>query len=132
SEHREVEEGGVVDERIAHVHADRVVAVLLADGEQPRRDLLIGLFPGDLLPSGCRPPHGTAQSIGVVVELLDAVRLRADVAARERVLFVSANRDDRWAVDVDGETAGGLAEWTDTGNGAHGRVSSALRDSSAP
>jgi hypothetical protein len=81
-------EDGAIDQRthvvhdgVAVVHPDRVAAVALADGDQARRDLLVGLVPADLFPAGGRAAHWPPQPLRIVVQLLQAVRLRADVAA---------------------------------------------------
>jgi hypothetical protein len=52
----------------------------------------------------------------MVVELLQAVGLRTDVAARERIVLVSAHRNDRLLLGLDGAAAGRLTEWTDPVN----------------
>ena len=60
-EHGPVEHGAeVVHHRIAGVHADRVVAVLLAHGEQALCHLVVRLLPGDLLPAVGGALHRTA------------------------------------------------------------------------
>jgi hypothetical protein len=48
-----------------------------------------------------------------MIQLLQAVRLRTDEAAGERIILVSANSDDRVARDRHYETIGGLTERTD-------------------
>src|SRR5262249_8336317 len=65
----------------------------------------------DLLPTpAARAANRHAQSVGVVVQLLHPVRLRTDVAARERVVLVSPHRPDGVTLDPDDEPARGLAE----------------------
>ena len=112
-EHRYVEVRHLVGDRVTEVHADRVVAVLLPDRPHPRGDLRVRLLPVDLLPAARRPPDGAAEALAVGVELLHAVGLRADEAAGEGVALVAAHRDDRLALDLDREAAGGFAEGTD-------------------
>src|SRR5262249_48107230 len=90
---------------------------LLADREKARTDFLVGFLPADLLPTGGGAPHRAAQPIGIVVQLLQSVGLRADEAAGEGILLVAANADDRLALDLDGEAAGRLAKGTDAMNG---------------
>src|SRR5262249_50731689 len=110
------ERAHVVNDGIPAVHPDRIVAVALADRDQAGRDLVVGLLPADRLPSGRRTAHGASQALGVVMQLLQPVRLGTDEAARERVVLVATHPDDRLALDLDGEAAGGLAEWTDPVN----------------
>jgi len=117
-QHGSVEQGAeVVHHRIAGVHADGVVAVLLANGEQSRRDLVVGLIPTDGVPAVRRAPHRLPQPVRIVIQLLEAVGLRADVAVREWIVLVAAHRENRVALDLDREAAGGFAEGTDARDG---------------
>src|SRR4029453_7248934 len=106
----------VVHDGIARVHPDRLVPVSFADGDQPRRHLVICLVPRDLLPLAPPASHRPPQPIRIVIELLQAVRLRTDVAARERIALVATHRENRLALDLNGEPACGLTEWTDPMN----------------
>ena len=53
-----------------------------------------------------------AQPVGVLVQVLQAGRLRADEAVAEDVLLVAADLDDLAPVERHLEAAGGLAERT--------------------
>src|SRR5262249_10515182 len=91
-------EDGAIDERAAAfwpagmpgVLPDRSTAAPPADGDRASRALLVGLAPADLLPAGGRPARWPPQPLRIVVQLLQAVRLRADVAAREGIVPVAA------------------------------------------
>ena len=60
--------------------------------------------------SPSRRISGVVQAVGVLVQLLDPVRLRADEAVAEDVLRVAANRHHLPPLGLDLETAGGFAE----------------------
>ena len=74
---------------VAHVPADRLAAVLVADRAEPLADLVERRLPGDALEA----PVGAAalrmqDPVGVVLDLGHRDPLRAREAARERVLLV--------------------------------------------
>src|SRR5262249_9988516 len=98
--------------RIAAVHSDGVFPVARPDAGQGRGDVGIGFVPRDLGPSGRRTPHRAPEPIGIVMELLEPVRFRADEAARERIVGVAANGDDGLALDVQRQAAGRFAKRT--------------------
>src|SRR5215467_13022071 len=52
------------------------------------------------------------EPVEIVVQLLHASRLRADEAARARILCVAMDCNDRVALHFDRAAAGGLAAWT--------------------
>ena len=105
------EDGAVaVHHRVAEVNRGRAPAVGLLDGGQALGRLGERLVPAHLDPSPRGAPLGTAQAVGVLVEVLEGDRLRAEVAAAERVVLVAADREDVGAVRLDLDAAHGFAE----------------------
>ena len=92
------------------VHGRGVAAVRLEDGGEAAVDLLEGLVPGGLAQLAVAPDQRGGQPVGVLVELLQPVRLGADEAAAEHVLAVAAHGGHPIAVERDLEPAGGFAE----------------------
>ena len=61
-------------------------------------------------PAVARAAQRLLQAIGVVVQVLERGRLRADVALAEGVVVVTADGADALALHLDAEPAHGLAE----------------------
>jgi hypothetical protein len=112
--------------RIADIGRHRIRAMLALDGDQTRRDLVERFLPGDLFPPGRRAPHRPSQPIRILVDILEAQRLRTDMPAAERVPFVTADGEDLTAAQADLDAADRLAEVAGAivgmFRGAHGRV----------
>src|SRR5215471_1170123 len=70
-------------------------------GLEAEGDLGISFLPRDLGPSNRGPPHRAPEPFGIVMELLEPIRLRTDEAARERTVSVAAYGDAGLAVDVE-------------------------------
>lgn len=101
----------VVAVRVAVVHRDGVLAMRRADRREPLAHQRERGLPLHLLPAIRGASHRPAQARGILVEVLDDLRLGAHVAARAVVLGVAAHRQHavRRAVDLDREAAAGLA-----------------------
>ena len=95
---------------VAEVEADRVAAVTLAHVEQPLRDEVEGLVPSHLDPLVAHPPHGPAQTVRVMREVLQGHTLGAQISLAEGVGSVTADLDDPVVLDRDLQAAGRLAE----------------------
>jgi hypothetical protein len=106
------QEGEVVGSRVPHVRRHGVPAVLLQDGGEPAVDLLERLVPGRLSQLAVATDQGCGQAVGILVELLQPVGLRAQEAAAEDVVAVAADRGHLLAVECHLEPAGGFAEGT--------------------
>ena len=102
-----------VGRRVAVVEGHRVAPVGALHLDQPTRHLVERLVPADLLPAVAAPPDRAPQAVGVVVDVLERHRLRADVAAAEGIVLVAANGEDALAVVLDGDAADGFAEGAD-------------------
>ena len=104
----------------------RIGAVLTLEGHQPRRDLVERFLPGDLFPTRRRTPHRPTQPVGILVDILEAQRLRTDMPAAERVLLVAADGEDLTAAQADLDAADRLTKVAGAivgvFRGAHGRV----------
>jgi hypothetical protein len=101
-----------VGHRVAEVDRGGVAAVLVEDGGQAAVDLLERLVPGGRLElaGGAVADERGAQTIGVLVQRLEPVRLGAEEAAAEDVLLVSADLEDGAVARLDRDAAGGFAE----------------------
>ena len=100
----------VVRHGIAVVHRDRVTPVRVACTDQAVGRAIQRVFPRGLAPARPFADHGGADAIGVVVEVREGCRLRTDVPAAERVVFVAADRPDMLAVCFDENPARCFAE----------------------
>jgi hypothetical protein len=113
-----------VGRRVAEVDRDRIAPVLLEERGEAAVHGRERLLPADLLEAPVRPaPQRHAQPVGIVVQLLQRVRLRAEEPLREDVLLVSADRGDVAAVGLDLEATGRLAQGARAvvGRGGQGR-----------
>src|SRR5262249_42110206 len=86
------------------------------------------LFPRGGHEPAIAPDHGPAQAIGIVLEILQRDRLRAQVAAAEGILLVAADRDDLPAGDRETQAAAGFAERADALHDARLRLDLSRRD----
>ncbi len=100
----------VVDLRVADVGRHRIGAVLALEGDDTPRGLVERRLPGHLFPAVRRAPHRSAQPVRILMEILQAERLRTDVTAAERVLLIAADGEDLRAADADLDAADRLAE----------------------
>src|SRR5262249_23772242 len=82
-----------------------------------RGDLCIGFVPRDLGPSSRGASDRASEPLGIVMELLEPVRLRADEAARERIMRVAAHGHDGLALYLEREAARRFAKRTHTVDG---------------
>ena len=100
---------------VPDVRRDRAAAVRVDDGPQPLVDDGERLGPTDLaMAAALAVAHERAtQPVGVVHELAERGALRADVAAAEDVLAIAPDARDDAVLDVQLETAGGLAQRAD-------------------
>ncbi len=112
-QHRVVgQEREVVGRRVPDVHGGGVPAVFLEDGGEAAVDLLEGLVPGGLAQLAVAPHERSGEPVGVLVELLEPVCLRADEPAAENVVAVTAHGGHAVAVEGYLQPAGGFAERT--------------------
>src|SRR5262245_3232896 len=95
---------------IADVDRHSVTSVPLLDFGEPRRALVDGFVPADLCPRVAGALERAADSVGVVVEVLEGDGLGADVAAAEGVIVVAADAEDLAVLVLDGDTAVGFTE----------------------
>ena len=95
---------------VAEVEADRVAAVTLAHVEHPLSDEVECLVPAHLDPLVAHPPHGPAQTVRVMREVLQGHTLGAQISLAEGVGSVTADLDDPVVLDRDLQAAGRLAE----------------------
>ena len=97
---------------VAEVDGDRVAPVLgehLREAVVDRRERLL---PARLDQLAVAAHERLGQAVGVLVKLLQALRLRAEEAAAEDVVGVAADRDDLVAAHRHRQAAGRLAERT--------------------
>src|SRR5262249_4287086 len=102
-------------------------AVLCPYTSEGGSDFGKGFVPRDLGPSARRTSDRAPEPIGIVVEFLEPVRLRADEAMRKRIVRVAAHGDDGFAVDFQRQTARRFAKRAHTVDGApitHGHAAS--------
>jgi len=85
-----------------------------AERDQLLGDLVIGVVPGDPLPTGPSAALGTTQSIGVFMNPLARECLGADIASASRVVGIT--RDVEYTaclrIDLDTQATTGLTNWT--------------------
>ena len=94
-EGRRIEHGTqIVNIRIALIDADGVTAVRRLHGLQPRHHLVKRLIPGDGFPANGRAPHRLPQPVGVLVNVLQGHRLRANVPPAKRIVGVAFDGHD--------------------------------------
>ena len=84
---------GPVRGRVADVEADGVAAVLAPDLDQAIGDVVERFVPVDALEAVLGPLQRMADPLGVGVEVLQSVALRADVTVRELVELIATDRD---------------------------------------
>ncbi len=96
--------------RIAEVERDGIVAMLGLDRDDARSDLVDGFIPADALPAAGRALHRVTQAIRVLVDILEAERLGADMAAAEWIVRVAADRQNLVAAQADLDAADRLAQ----------------------
>src|SRR5262245_5091194 len=106
-----------MDHRITAVHSDGVPPVPCPYAGERRGHLCIGFVPRDLGPSSRGASDRASEPLGIVMELLEPVRLRADEAARERIMRVAAHEHDGLALHFQREAARRLAKRTHTVDG---------------
>jgi len=99
--------------RVAEVDADRVATVLGDRASQAVGDEVERLVPAELLPALGGTADGSAQPVGVVLDVGQREGLGADVAAREGVVGVAAYRGHPAVLDGEPQPADRLAEVAD-------------------
>ena len=123
-QHLEIDHGReVVRVRVARVDGDRVPAVLFEDRAEPGLDRGERLFPRGLAKLTVFADQRSAQAVGVLAELLQAERLRADESCRQHVFVIAPDRLDLAGVrDLEPKAARRLAEGArpEVGRGRHG------------
>ena len=100
---------------VALIHRHRVLAVPRLNAGQPLGHQGKGFIPGNRLPLAAHPQHGLAQTVRVVLDVLQGHCLGADMAATETVQGVALDRGDRQATvfglgGFQGEAADGFAQ----------------------
>src|ERR1051325_112844 len=80
-----------MDSRIAEVRRNRVSAVRRVNALEVLRHFVKRFVPLQPLPTVSGATHRIAQPIFIVVQILQGDSFRADVAAAERILLVTAN-----------------------------------------
>ena len=95
---------------VAEVDGDRVAPALGERRGEAAVDLRQRLLPARLDELAVAADERRGQPVGVLVERLQALRLRADEAVAEDVVVVAADRDDLVAAHRHGEAAGRFAE----------------------
>ena len=115
----------IVHRGIAHIHANRVVAVLLFDLSQAFGHLCVGLLPADGRPLIALTPHRLAQAIRIFVQIFQRHRLRTNMAATEGVFVIALNGNDLiLLVELDFNPTNGFTQWAGAKYGTlrHGAV----------
>ena len=97
---------------VADVDGDRVAPTVGERRREPAVDGLEGLLPRGLDQFAVAPNQRLRQAVRVVVELAQALRLRAQEAVAEDVILVAAHGDDLVVAHRDLEPAGRFAERT--------------------
>jgi hypothetical protein len=100
--------------RIAQHRADRVGARRRDHRRQPPLDFGIGFVPGGFDEAAVALDERRAQAVGIVLQLFQADRLRAQETAREHVLPVAANAHHALLLELDPQAAARLAKRTDS------------------
>lgn len=111
----------VVRRGIPHVRGDGITAMSRDDRSEATFDFTPRLVPFHFDVHAVALDQRLAQSIGVVVQLLQRAALRADVTARKDIVDVAANARDRAVLHGDLETTAGLTQRT-------GSVGGSVRD----
>ncbi len=116
-------------ERIPRVHGDRVVAIALLNRVDALRRFVERRVPARHLPPVALTPHRLTEAVGVLVQILERERLRADVPAAEGILLVATHRDDPVVFGDHRHPAHRLAEMTTSmmREGGHAREDSDLQ-----
>ena len=94
-----------MDGGVAQVYRHRVFAVLVLHLFQALCNLVIGLFPGNLLPAVGGPFDGCAKPIRIVMNILQSDCLWADMPLADGVLFVPPYGRNFSALQPDFKTA---------------------------
>jgi hypothetical protein len=105
----------VVHAGIALIHRHGVLPMRRLDCAQALGHQIEGLVPADGLPLLANAAHGLADTVGVVLDVLQRNSLGADMAAAEAVLGIALDRANlRAAVSLsfgfDGESTDGFAQ----------------------
>src|SRR5688500_14459098 len=101
----------IVRHRVADVDGQRPGAVGFEDGPQHPLGFGERVVPGDfLVPAAAATHHGTAQSVGIVVQVPQGHALGAQVSTRPDVVGVATDAGDTALVYLDAESAHGLAQ----------------------
>ena len=97
---------------VTDVDGHRVAPTVGERRGEPAVDGLEGLLPRGLHQFAVAPHQRSRQAVRVIVELAQALRLRAQEAVAEDVILVAAHGDDLVVAHRDLEPAGGFAERT--------------------
>ena len=100
---REIMCGGVANK-------ERCRAARSLDGSEFGTDFRKRRFPVQRHPAVTYPLHWTGQPVGIGLQIGDGIALRADMAARDRIVGVAAYTDDAAAVGFDQQSAIGFAD----------------------
>src|SRR5215475_8210744 len=105
--------------RIAEVDSERLGAVLVANPQQVLGGFGERLVPRNFLPVGAGAANRAAKPVSVVLQFLQRMRFRADVATAEGVFGVSPHRQHLSTLGLHHDAARCLAERTRTIRSSH-------------
>ena len=101
-----------VRDGIAVVDSDRVATMLPSHASKTLGGAIERVVPGCLTPARALADEWRANAIGIVVDIRDGRRFGTDVPAAERIVGVTADRADVFAVEVDQDAACRFTERT--------------------
>jgi hypothetical protein len=102
------QQSDLVRGRIADTERDRILAVGCQQWRQPTLDLGERFFPAGFDEDAVALDQRRAQSIGIVVQVLERGTLGTDEASAEDVLLVASDRDDLIPSSCDLEPTSGF------------------------
>ena len=85
-------------DRIAVIHSHRIKPVFLLYLSDPATRFLISLFPRYLFPILALTSYRFSKPIRIIMNVLMRKPFWANMPAAERVLFISANRNDVFSI----------------------------------
>ena len=97
-------------DRVPPIDAQRVIPIAALQTDDVVGDFVQRFFPRDGLPTVGGAPHGIAQPVGIVMNILEGVALGAQIPAAEWIRGIAADGDDMIPLDVDFQTAQRFAQ----------------------